>query len=59
LGNYVYGSDDETLEEVVGKLLKTKKLTIAVAESCTGGMLGEMITRIPGKKPVKSTPGSN
>ena len=48
LGNYVYGSDDETLEEVVGKLLKTKKLTIAVAESCTGGMLGEMITRIPG-----------
>ncbi|MBU4349953.1 competence/damage-inducible protein A [bacterium] len=48
LGNYIYGSDDETLEEVVGKLLKTKKLTVAVAESCTGGMLGEMITRIPG-----------
>jgi len=48
LGNYIYGSDDDTLEEVVGKLLKTKKLTVAVAESCTGGMLGEMITRIPG-----------
>jgi len=48
LGNYIYGSDEETLEEVVGKLLKTKKLTVAVAESCTGGMLGEMITRIPG-----------
>ncbi|HCL90446.1 MAG TPA: competence/damage-inducible protein A [Candidatus Atribacteria bacterium] len=48
LGNYIYGSDDKTLEEVVGKLLKTKKLTVAVAESCTGGMLGEMITRIPG-----------
>ena len=48
LGNYIYGSDEETIEEVVGKLLKIKKLTVAVAESCTGGMLGEMITRIPG-----------
>jgi nicotinamide-nucleotide amidase len=48
LGNYVYGSDEEPIEEVVGNLLKTKKLKLAVAESCTGGMLGEMITRIPG-----------
>ena len=48
LGNYIYGSDEETIEEVVGNLLKTKKLKVAVAESCTGGMLGEMITRIPG-----------
>jgi len=48
LGNYIYGIDDETLEEVVGKLLKTQNLKVAVAESCTGGMLGEMITRIPG-----------
>ncbi len=48
LGNYIYRSDNQTLEEVVGNLLKAKKLKIAVAESCTGGMLGEMITRIPG-----------
>jgi len=48
LGNYVYGSNEETIEEVVGNLLKTKKLKVAVAESFTGGMLGEMITRIPG-----------
>jgi len=48
LGNYIYGSDEETMEEVVGNLLKTKKLKVAVAESCTGGMMGEMITRIPG-----------
>jgi nicotinamide-nucleotide amidase len=48
LGNYIYGSDEETIEEVLGNLLKTKKLKVAVAESCTGGMLGEMITRIPG-----------
>jgi len=48
LDNYVYGSNEETIEEVVGNLLKTKKLKVAVAESCTGGMMGEMITRIPG-----------
>jgi len=48
LGNYIYGSDEESVEEVVGNLLKTKKLKVAVAESCTGGMLGEIITRIPG-----------
>jgi len=48
LGNYVYGTDEQSLEEVVGNLLKAKKLKVAVAESCTGGMLGEMITRIPG-----------
>lgn len=48
LGNYIYGSDEQSLEEVVGHLLKIKKLKVAAAESCTGGMLGEMITRIPG-----------
>jgi len=48
LGNYIYGAGKQSLEEVVGNLLKTKKLKIAVAESCTGGILGEMITRIPG-----------
>ena len=48
LGHYIYGSDEETIEEVVGNLLKTKKLKVAVAESCTGGMLGETITRISG-----------
>ena len=48
LGHYIYGRDKETIEEVVGNLLKSKKLKISVAESCTGGMLGEMITRIPG-----------
>lgn len=48
LGNYVYGYDKQSLEEVVGNLLKSKKLKISIAESCTGGMLGEVITRIPG-----------
>ena len=54
LGNYVYGNDEETIEEVVGNLLRTKKLKVAVAESCTGGMLGEMITRIPGSSQSRS-----
>ena len=48
LGNYIYTSDNDTLEEVVGNLLKIKNKKVAVAESCTGGLLGEMITRIPG-----------
>ena len=48
LDNYIYGCDEETIEEIVGNLLKTNKLKVAVAESCTGGILGEMITRIPG-----------
>jgi nicotinamide-nucleotide amidase len=48
LGDYVYGTDQQSLEEVVGNLLKAKNIKVAVAESCSGGMLGEMITNIPG-----------
>jgi PncC family amidohydrolase len=38
----------ETLEEVVGRLLAEKKLTLSVGESCTGGLLGDRITNVPG-----------
>lgn len=48
LGTYIYGVDDQTLEEVVGKLLLEKKKTIAVAESCTGGLIGAKFTNISG-----------
>ena len=48
LGEYIYSYDEQSLEEVVGILLKSKKLKVSVAESCTGGMLGEFITRVPG-----------
>ncbi len=48
LGTYVYGVDDQTLEEVVGKLLLERKRTIAVAESCTGGLIGARFTNISG-----------
>jgi nicotinamide-nucleotide amidase len=48
LGDYIFGYNQQSLEEVIGNLLRTRKLTLAVAESCTGGMLGEIITSTPG-----------
>jgi nicotinamide-nucleotide amidase len=45
---YVYGYDEETLPEVLGKLLREKNKTVSIAESCTGGMIAEMITSVPG-----------
>jgi len=48
VGRDLYGEDDEMLESVVGSLLLRRKLKLALAESCTGGLLGEMITRVPG-----------
>lgn len=48
VGKYIYGYDNVTLPEVVGRILREKNLTIAVAESCTGGLLGKMITDVPG-----------
>ena len=46
-GEYCYGRDDDTLASVVGNHLKQQRQTLAVAESCTGGWLGEMLTAIP------------
>jgi len=48
LGNIIYGKDKDTLEAVVGKLLKKHKKNLAVAESCTGGLVTHRITNIPG-----------
>lgn len=48
LGDIVYGEDDETMESVVGRLLNKQKLTLAVAESCTGGLIGHRLTQVPG-----------
>jgi nicotinamide-nucleotide amidase len=47
-GEYIYGLGEEGLEISVGKLLKQKGLTLAVAESCTGGYLSHLITSVPG-----------
>lgn len=48
VGRYIYGRDDDTLEEVVGRLLKERELRVSVAESCTGGGLSDRITNING-----------
>jgi nicotinamide-nucleotide amidase len=48
LGEDCYGRDDETLERVVGRLLVERGLTLAVAESCTSGLLGHRLTDIAG-----------
>jgi nicotinamide-nucleotide amidase len=48
LGDAVWGKDDDTLEQVVGLLLTMKGKTISVAESCTGGLIMDMITNVPG-----------
>ena len=47
-GRYCYGRDEETLASVVGGLLLDAGETLAVAESCTGGGLGAMLTEVPG-----------
>jgi nicotinamide-nucleotide amidase len=47
-GAHYYGTDGDTLASVVGGLLKAKGQTLAVAESCTGGGLGQRLTDIPG-----------
>ncbi len=46
--DHCYGFDDETLESVVGKLLLAQKKTLAVAESCTGGLVSQRLTDISG-----------
>ncbi|MDF2570706.1 MAG: pncC [Sporomusa sp.] len=48
IDEYIFGSDDETIEKSVSKLLLDKDLTIALAESCTGGLVTSRITDVPG-----------
>ena len=48
VGQYIYGTENDLLEEVVGKLLIERDLTIAIAESCTGGLISSRLTNVPG-----------
>jgi nicotinamide-nucleotide amidase len=48
LGEHLYSTQGETLEDVVSRALTENRATIAVAESCTGGMLAERLTNVPG-----------
>lgn len=46
--DYIYGYDEETLEQIIGRFLKDKGATLATAESCTGGYIAHLITSVPG-----------
>jgi nicotinamide-nucleotide amidase len=48
LGDYYFGNDEETLESAVGRLLLARGATLALAESCTGGLLAKRLTDMPG-----------
>jgi nicotinamide-nucleotide amidase len=48
LSDAAYGDRDDTFPGVVGRALRSRGLTLAIAESCTGGMVGTMVTSVPG-----------
>ncbi len=48
ISDYIYGVDNDRLEEVIGKLLTEKKISISVAESCSGGLFSHKITNVSG-----------
>ncbi|HBL36992.1 MAG TPA: competence/damage-inducible protein A [Firmicutes bacterium] len=52
LGQNIYGADDDSLEAVVVALLRERGQTLAVAESCTGGLLADRLTDVPGASVV-------
>ena len=48
LGDTLFGTDDDTMESVVGDLLRSQGKMLATAESCSGGLIGHKITSVPG-----------
>lgn len=48
VGDLIFGRDEQSLEEIVGALLVVNRMRMAVAESCTGGLLAHRLTNIPG-----------
>jgi nicotinamide-nucleotide amidase len=48
LGEHVYGTADETLARAIGARLRERGETLATAESCTGGLIGDLVTDVPG-----------
>jgi nicotinamide-nucleotide amidase len=47
-GKYIFGFDDDTMESIIGQLLRNKGMTLSTAESCTGGNIAQLITSISG-----------
>lgn len=52
LGNAIYGYDEDSMEDVVLNMLRVKGLRLALAESCTGGRISDLITNVPGASDV-------
>jgi nicotinamide-nucleotide amidase len=52
LGENIFGADDEEIEQVVVKLLAQRKKTLALAESCTGGLIASRLTDVPGASEI-------
>jgi nicotinamide-nucleotide amidase len=48
LRDWLFAEQDQTMEEVIGRLLTEHRLTLAVAESCTGGLIGHRLTQVAG-----------
>src|SRR5439155_10476675 len=52
LGDIIFGSDDDQLEQVIVRRLTERKQTLALAESCTGGYIANRLTNVPGASAV-------
>lgn len=48
LGDYIYSDQEDTLQNVIGRILASEGLTASAAESCTGGMISHLFTSVPG-----------
>ncbi|MBI2981632.1 MAG: competence/damage-inducible protein A [Deltaproteobacteria bacterium] len=48
VGQSIYAEGDETIEKTIGRLLNERKETLSVAESCTGGLISNLLTNVPG-----------
>jgi nicotinamide-nucleotide amidase len=52
VGEFLYAEEDVTIEQVIYRLLRDKHATLSAAESCTGGLLADLLTTVPGSSSV-------
>ena len=48
VGSFIFATGNQRMEDILGEMLREKDLTISVAESCTGGLIGNLLTNVPG-----------